>query len=210
MKADKKKKRNIWDIIAITILVLYFVAMFFVYYNKDIIYNISYKDYEKIVSEIDPDMPGYEIPIAKNVELAEHKVTDIRAYKKYYYMPDEYKKEMEEVAKDKEKVENYKFGYYDTFDYIKKACGRGYKLGYEILRADEVELEKEDIDNGVTNMYEVKFKISIYNKNGEKLRSVDYRREIAQVDGEWIFYDDYFSVPGRFLGYYEPVEMDVE
>ncbi len=125
-------------------------------------------------------------------------------------MPDEYKKEIEEVAKDKEKVENYKFGYYDTFYYTKKECGRGYKLGYDIIRADEVELEKEDVDNGVTNMYEVKFKISIYNKNGEKLQSEDYRREIAEVDGEWIFYDENFSVPGCFLVFYKPVEMDVE
>ena len=85
--------------------------MFFVYYYKDIIYNIAYKDYKKIISEIDSDMP------------------------------DEYKKEIEEVAKDKEKVENYKFGYYDTFYYTKKECGRGYKLGYDIIRADEVELE---------------------------------------------------------------------
>ena len=54
----------------------------------------------------------------------------------------------------------------------------------------KLNLNKEDVDNGVTNMYEVKFKISIYNKNGEKLQSEDYRREIAEVDGEWMLSDE--------------------
>ena len=54
--------------------------------------NPKYKDYKTIHSEIDPDMPGYEIPIAKNIELVNNRVSDEIAYAKYNYTPDEYAK----------------------------------------------------------------------------------------------------------------------
>ena len=88
MESDKKKKSNLLMKIAVSAFVLYFVDMLgIVVYN-----NPKYKDHKTIHSEIDPDMPGYEIPIAKNVELANNRVSDEIAYAKYNYTPDEYAK----------------------------------------------------------------------------------------------------------------------
>ncbi len=192
----KKRKFKIADKIAIGVLVIYCIAMFFVFNYEKIIY----KNYKNIHADIDSDMPGYEIPIAKNVELANNRVSDWIAYAKYNCTPDEYSIKVKELEGDKEEAKKDETYYSEELERMGLRCW----LSYDIYKAEQIEIEEADRDAGITNMYDVKFVIMLLNGSEVKDDRI-YSRRIAEVDGLWIFYDESFSVPRNFL-YEEPIE----
>ena len=206
MKIEKKARSNLLLKIAIIVVILYMVAMCFVYNYK----MFFYENYETIHNDIDSNMPGYEIPIAKNIELANNRVTNEIAYDKYNVTPEQYLKLVKELKESEEKAEEDKICFNDCFFYAMKECGMGYKMSYKIISAEKIKVEEVDSGKGVTDMYDVKFEINISDTSGEELNSISYERKIVEVDGEWIFYENYFSVPGYFLSFYKPIDIGVE
>lgn len=196
MDKIKKNKFKIADKIAIGVLVIYGVAIFFAF-NYD---KIIYKNYKTINNNIDPDMTCYEIPIAKNVELANNRVSDRIAYAKYNCTPDEYAIKVKELEENKEEAKKDKTYYSEELERMGLRCW----LAYEIYEVEQIEVGEVEQDAGITDMYEVEFVIMLlYGKEVKDYRF--YSRIIAEVDGVWIFYDESFSIPPNFL-YEEPVE----
>lgn len=196
MITEKKKKVKIWDKIAIGVLVIYGITMFLAFNYED----IFYMKYESIHNNIDPDIPGYEIPIVKNIELVNNRVSDGIAYSKYNLSPDEYEKLVEELKKDAEKEKNNKNAFKDEVDQL----GLYSRLSYNISYETQLEVSEAERDAGITDMYLVDFGIIQWHKDEVK-KTWTYRRQIAEIDGSWIFYDKDFSVPRDFL-YEEPIE----
>ena len=189
-----KKKSNFW-IIGIVVAVLFFIVMLGVNGYK----TFLYKDYQTIHNDIDPNMPGYEIPIAKNVELVNNRVSDGAAYSKYNNSPEKYKTILRKLKEDEESSENNKTSYSPELYGAMNEFGMDYNMSYQILSAENVEIGDEDKEAGVLQMYDVEFEI-ILSVDGEKKLVKSYQRKIAQIDQEWIFYDEYFSIVGYLFG----------
>ena len=189
-----KGKNRFW-IIGIIIVVLFFAVMIYVYSYKD----IHYKDYETIHKEEIQGIQGYEIPIAKNVELVNNRVSDSVAYRKYDVLPEEYKTILRKLREDEEASEKNKNAYSPELTGAMQEFGMDYQMSYQILSAENVEIGTEDEEAGISQMYDVEFEI-ILSIDGEKKLAKSYQRKIAQIGEEWIFYDGYFSIVGNLFG----------
>ena len=187
------KRKNISSIIGLVLVVLFFATMIYVYSYKD----IHYKDYETIHKEEIQGIQGYEIPIAKNVELVNNRISNSVAYRKYDVLPEEYKTILKRLKEDE--AEKHETAYIQELNGAMNEFGMDYQMSYQILSAEKEEIEAEAQDVGILQIYDVEFEI-ILSVDGEKKLAKTYQRKIAQIGEEWIFYDEGFSIVGNLFG----------
>lgn len=190
--------------VGIIIVVFYFIIVLYINDYKKFIY----KDYKTIHIEIDPNMSGYEIPIAKSVELLNNRVSDAIAYNKYNFRPEVYKEMQKDLQEDTDALEKNKKAYDDELSYMLKEYGMGYEISYKIISVEKAEVENIEEYIGILDLYDVGFEISLSVEGEEKI-SEQVERKIARVDEEWFFYDEKFYIINYFLPwdfYYENEE----
>jgi len=168
------KRKNISSIIGLILVVLFFAVMLYVYLYKD----IHYKDYETIHKEEIQGIQGYEIPIAKNVDLVNNRISDSVAYRKYDVLPEEYKTNLKRLKEDE--AEKHKTAYSQELTGAMNEFGMDYQMSYQILSAEKEEIEAEAQDVGILQIYDVEFEI-ILSVDGEKKLAKTYQRKIAQI-----------------------------